>query len=123
MSVEGLYPGMKGGKKGQWLNEHRTLVLDYFEEFGEKATLQQFNMMTGTLYRLVNGPRWDNRPSLPRKDDRALIKSEIAMARVERVTKEFRYEKQQDDSVATVTFTLKLGSSKVKQLLQDIIKE
>lgn len=111
----------KGGMKHKWLCEHRDLVLSFFEEFGEKATCDRFNLLPGTLYRLTVGEKWSYRPPLPRKDDRALLKSEIAISKAERV--ESVIYRQRSEEEVTVTITCKLPGNRVKQLLSDILAD
>lgn len=108
----GFYPGMRGGSKAKWLKEHSSLVLSYYHTFGFEKTAKEFNLEEGTLSKLVrHGSFGDNRPALPRKDERALLQSEIAIERT-RVLEKKIFQGAEGDVMVTLSFKLpetKLG--------------
>ena len=44
---------LKGGPKHMWLKQHRDLVLQFHQEFGDQATKQTFHLQEDTLHNLL----------------------------------------------------------------------
>jgi len=85
---------LRGGQKNMWLRHHRSMVLDFYAEFGEEPTKQQFCLTHDTLERFV---QFEHKPyQRPfTKVDQALLKAEIAEEGARQLSKEVIELKEQ----------------------------
>lgn len=79
---------LNGGAKQLWINQNRKLILDYHLQFGEAATLQQFNMKAGTLRRILEHERQGTQYASRDEIDRALLRADVT----EMGVRELRHE-------------------------------
>ena len=79
--------GLKGGPKHMWLTQHRNLVLEFHQGFGEEATKQTFHLTGTTLHNLLTSLT-TNRSYKLTKVDRALAQVEISRADIKEIRQE-----------------------------------
>ncbi len=79
--------GLKGGPKHMWLTQHRNLVLEFPQEFGEEATKQTFHFTQNTLHNLLTSVTTNHSHKLT-KVDRALAQAEISRGDIQEIRQE-----------------------------------
>ena len=86
---------MKGGAGHKWIREHRQLILDYLDLFGEEDTLAKFKLKPDTLERI----KLSDEPAHLRERlsmaEKASLKADISEAGVAQLRKEVRELKEQ----------------------------
>ena len=76
--------GLKGGPKHMWLTQHRDLVLEFHQKFGEEATKQTFHLTQSTLHNLLTSSTTNHNYKLT-KVDRALAQAEISRGDIQEI--------------------------------------
>jgi hypothetical protein len=79
---------LKGGQKHMWLENHRDMILTFYDEFGETITRTTFNLKGETLHNLLATGTSHRKSGRLSKADKALAQSEILRADLQEIRKE-----------------------------------
>ncbi|MFC1988559.1 hypothetical protein ACFLVJ_01840 [Chloroflexota bacterium] len=85
---------LKGGRKHMWLKQHKEIVLDFCEEFGEAQTRKTFCLTENTLQNLTTSKTKTQVSNQLSKADKAIARADIAEAGVYELRKEVRELRQ-----------------------------
>jgi len=91
-------PDMKGGTKQKWLRENHELVMSFWRQYGDIATIHQFHLKYDTLQNILlrdseYKSRYHENEAL-RQKDRAEIMAQMAQAGVAELRGEVRELKE-----------------------------
>jgi len=99
-----------------WLKQHRELVLEFHQEFGEEATKQTFHLTGTTLHNLMTYPANTRNYKLT-KVDRALAQGEIVRADIQELRQEVRSLKQLFER-----FQLSVGEQLIEKFFKPLLQ-
>lgn len=84
---------LRGGQKAMWLRQHRNLVVEFYNEFGEDETKQRFCFTHDTLEGLLKYERRSFQPKFSTAD-KALLTAQIAEEGVRQCRREIEELKE-----------------------------
>ena len=108
---------IKDGQKHMWLKQHRELVLEFHQEFGEEATKQTFHLTGTTLHNLKSYPTNTHNYKLT-KVDRALAQAEIVRTDIQELRQEVRSLKQLFER-----FQLSVGEQLIEKFFKPLLQK
>ena len=108
---------IKGGQKHMWLKQHRELVLEFHQEFGEEATKQTFHLTVTTLHNLLSYPINTRNVKLT-KVDRALAQAEIVRTDIQELRQEVGSLKQLFER-----FQLSVGEQLIEKFFKPLLQK
>ena len=108
--------GLKGGPKHMWLTQHRDLVLEFHQKFGEEATKQTFHLTQNTLHNPLTSATTNHSYKLT-KVDRALAQAEISRADIQEIRQEIRSLKQLFER-----FQLSVGEQLIEKFFMPLLQ-
>ena len=81
---------LRGGPKHMWLENHRDMILTFYDEFGETTTKTTFNLKGETLHNLLVARTSQRKCGRLSKADKALAQAEILRADLQEIRKEVK---------------------------------
>ena len=88
------FTNLKGGQKHMWLENHRDMILTFYDEFGEIVTKTTFNLKGETLHNLLAARTSQRKYGRLSKADKSLAQADILRADLQEIRKEVKSLKE-----------------------------